>query len=162
MVEIYSGKNVILEELALPISDSTTEKLDSETPDVYVDALSVTVGTAVGENEIIGSDMKIFTEGVRNATVTMTLKATPMGSSALYLVLQSIADNPTSDNCDTTGDRYYIHIELKNKAGTVVAALAPATDSWAACEVGDISFPANDTIMLPLTLRYGKLTWAAA
>ena len=163
MTEILNGKNVAVSELSLPYGAATNVALDNTTPYIYVDTLSATIGTAINEHELVGTDEKIFSEGVKNAVVNITFKAqATYNSQTIYNILAFIQDYPTSDNCDATGERYYVKLLMKNKAGATVMALAPVASCWAACEIADISYPANDTIVISLTLRYGKLVPAAA
>jgi hypothetical protein len=166
MGEILNGKNAKISELTLP-DGSTGVTLDNTTPYMYVDSFSVSAGTEVGEHELVGTDQKIFSEGVKNAVVNLTIRfetgTLGGGATSWYDVLEAIKDAPvnSSPSIDTTED-YYIKIELKNKAGTTIAALTPNSTAWASCEVGDLDFPANDIVSIPLTLRYGELDWAGS
>jgi hypothetical protein len=165
-VEILNGKNVFVAELSLPTAIGTQVTLDNNTNQyIYVDSLSASVGTQVNEHELVGSDMKIFSEGVRNAVINITISLQlTYNAQNWYTILQAIEDYPiyVNDGAYGTGERYYCKLLLKNSAAATVGALAPAALSWASCEVGDVDFPANDKISISLTLRYGKLTWAAS
>jgi hypothetical protein len=165
MGEILNGKNAKITELTLPDGASGVT-LDNTTPYMYVDSFSVSAGTEVGEHELVGTDQKIFSEGVKNAVVNVTVRfetgTLGGGATSWFDVLEAIKDDPVNSTIAiTTGDDYFIKIELKNKAGTTIAALTPNATAWASCEVGELDFPANDIVSIPLTLRYGELDWAA-
>lgn len=164
MGEILNGKNAKITELSLPYSSAAVVALDNTTPYIYVDSFSVSVGTEVNEHELVGTDQKIFSEGVKNAVVNLTIEMeATYNSQNMYEILEAIKGYPTYVGGSMgTGERYFIKIELKNKAASTIAALTPPAASWAACEIGDIDFPSNDVIQVSLTLRYGELTWAAS
>lgn len=166
MTEILNGKNAKITALSLPADPSveaTLVVLDNDANGyMYVDSFSVNVGVEIGEHELVGTDQKIFSEGVQNAVVNLTIRMQGLYNSVdLYKILEGIKTWPINSDgafADDT-DQYWIEISLKSKAAAVVAVLEPATTAWAACEVGELDFPANDIISVPLTLRYGELTW---
>lgn len=167
MTEILNGKNAKITALTLPYGATPTlVVLDNDSnAHIYVDSFSINVGTEVGEHEVVGNDQKIFSEGVQNAVVNLTIRMqATYNSQNMFDIAEAIKQFPINSDgafADDT-DMYWIEISLKNKAASVVAVLEPHSTAWAACEVGDIDFPANDIISIPLTLRYGELTWKAS
>jgi len=161
MAEILNGKYAKLIELALPITDSTEELLDTTTPDIIIDNLSVVAGVEVVDSPQVGDDKRVFGEGIQNAQVTLTIKAQQnWGSTAIYTLLEAIRTYPVSDDCDATGDRYFIKIiQYLSDGSTVAFGLEPVSGSWASCSIGDIDFPANDMVAITLTLQYGALKY---
>lgn len=165
MGEILNGKNAKITEITLPYSATPDlVSLDNTTPYMYVDSFSVNVGTEVGEHELVGTDQKIFSEGVKNAVVNLTIRMeATYNSQNMYAILEAIKNLPINNApAITTGELYFIKIELQNKAASTVAALEPNATAWASCEIGDIDFPSNDIISVSLTLRYGELDWSAS
>ena len=162
MGEILNGKNATITELSLPKTSSTTEQLDNTTPYMQVLDFSVASGPEIIEHQLVGDDKKVFDAGVQNATVTMTILMEALygtNTVPIYTILEMIRQYPVSVDADATTDRYYIKIVVNNAAASNVAGMVPSTGSQAACEVSDISYPANDSIRFTLTIRYGQLEW---
>jgi len=169
MTEILNGKNAKITALTLPAdpaNELTLVVLNNDANDyLYVDSFSVSTGIEIGEHELVGSDMKIFSDGVKNAVVNLTVRMTTLYNNVeLYKILEGIKTWPINSDgaMAADSDQYWIEITLYNKAGSAVAVLEPAATAWAACEVGDLDFPSNDIISIPITLRYGELIWAGS
>lgn len=170
MGEILNGKKATITYLNLPKTSSTIETLDNTTPYMQVLDFSVTSGTEIIEHQLVGDDKKIFDAGVKNATVTLTILAEAsygVTPTAVYTLLENIKNNPISYDasasaigpCDDVADIYYIKIVMNDAADSNVFGFVPATGSWGACELSDVSFPANDSVRFTLTIRYGELTY---
>jgi hypothetical protein len=175
MGEILNGKKATIEALNLPKTAGSIETLDTTTPYMQVLDFSVNSGTEIIEHQLVGDDKKIFDAGVKNATVTLTILANPsygVTPTVIYTLLQNIKDNPISRDasatpafavgpCDDAADIYYIKITINDAADSNVFGMEPATGSWGACEISDLSFPANDSIRFTLTIRYGELDYTS-